>query len=48
MIHGADSASGNKVSRITLQLEKLIQSLSYLPSLEKVYGVPLSIPNQVT
>ena len=37
-----------KTPETTLQLEKLIQSPSYSPSLEKVYGVPLFIPIQVT
>lgn len=48
MMHGADSADGNKGSRTTLRLEKLIQSLAYPPSLEKVYSVLLSSPNQAT
>lgn len=37
-----------KAPETTLQLEKLIQSPSYSPSLEKVYGVPLFIPIQLT
>lgn len=37
-----------KTPETTLQLEKLIQIPSYSPSLEKVYGVPLLIPIQVT
>lgn len=48
MTRGADSVDRKKTPRTTLPLQKLMQSPGSPLSLQKVYSILLSIPNQVT